>query len=46
MFPRRDGIILGGTFEHDNWSLQPDPETTTEILKGHTDMMNHASEQS
>jgi D-amino-acid oxidase len=42
MFPRRDGIILGGTFEHDNWSLQPDPETTTEILEGHTEIMKQA----
>ena len=21
MFPRRDGIILGGTWDHDDWSL-------------------------
>ena len=35
MFPRADGIILGGTFELDNWSLAPDPETTARILRGH-----------
>ena len=22
VFPRRDGILLGGTFEHENWSLE------------------------
>jgi D-amino-acid oxidase len=27
MFPRSDGILLGGTFERGNWSLEPDPET-------------------
>ena len=25
MFPRRDGIILGGTFDHGDWSLAPNP---------------------
>lgn len=39
MFPRRDGIILGGTFDHDDWSLEPDSEQTTEILEGHTHIM-------
>ncbi len=32
MFPRPDGILLGGTFELDNWSLEPDPATTARIL--------------
>lgn len=35
MFGRRDGIVLGGTFEHDNWSLEPDPQTTANILERH-----------
>lgn len=39
MFPRRDGIILGGTFDHDDWSLEPDPEQSTQILNGHADIM-------
>ena len=39
MFPRRDGIILGGTFEHDNWSLEPDPATVTRILNSHAEIM-------
>ena len=33
MFPRRDGIILGGTFEHRNWSLEPDADQITRILE-------------
>ena len=42
MFPRRDGIILGGTFDHDNWSLDPDPEQTTGILDNHAEIMKKA----
>ena len=42
MFPRRDGIILGGTFDRDDWSLQPDPEQTTAILEGHTEIMKYS----
>jgi glycine/D-amino acid oxidase-like deaminating enzyme len=39
MFPRRDGIILGGTWDHDDWSLAPDPEQTTGILEAHAEIM-------
>jgi D-amino-acid oxidase len=39
MFPRRDGIILGGTFDHDDWSLEPNSEQTTEILEAHAGIM-------
>jgi glycine/D-amino acid oxidase-like deaminating enzyme len=39
MFPRRDGIILGGTWDHDDWSLAPKAEQTTRILKAHTEIM-------
>ncbi|HEX2571916.1 MAG TPA: FAD-dependent oxidoreductase [Polyangia bacterium] len=35
MFPRRDGILLGGSFEHDNWDLAPDPQVTERILAEH-----------
>lgn len=41
MFPRRDGIILGGTFDRDDWSLQPNPEQSAGILEGHTEIMKH-----
>jgi glycine/D-amino acid oxidase-like deaminating enzyme len=34
MFPRTDGLVLGGTFERGNWSLEPDSETTARILEG------------
>ncbi len=34
MFPRADGVILGGTFEAENWSLDPDPNTTARIIEG------------
>lgn len=39
MFPRRDGIILGGTFDYDDWSLEPKPEQTTEMLEAHAEIM-------
>jgi glycine/D-amino acid oxidase-like deaminating enzyme len=42
MFPRRDGIILGGTFDRDDWSLLPDPEQTTSILEGHAEIMKQS----
>jgi glycine/D-amino acid oxidase-like deaminating enzyme len=35
MFPRSDGILLGGTFERGNWSLDPDPAAMARILDGH-----------
>lgn len=39
MFPRSDGIVLGGTFDHDDWSLTPNPEQTNHILETHTEIM-------
>ncbi len=39
MFPRRDGIILGGTWDRDRWELEPDPEQTAEILESHAEVM-------
>ena len=39
MFPRRDGVVLGGTWDHDDWSLTPDPEQATEILQDHMEIM-------
>ena len=40
MFPRHDGIVLGGTFEHDNWSTDPDPATTTRIINDHAQFVS------
>ncbi len=34
MFPRADGVILGGTFEADTWSMDADAATTTRIIDG------------
>lgn len=35
MFPRADGIVLGGTFDLDDWSTEPDPATTRRIVQSH-----------
>jgi D-amino-acid oxidase len=35
MFPRNDGIVLGGTFERGNWSTSVDLPTQSRILAGH-----------
>lgn len=35
MFPRADGILLGGTFELDQWDSTPDPATIARILASH-----------
>lgn len=40
MFPRRDGIILGGTFDRGDWSLSPDPEQTLGLLESHAEIMS------
>lgn len=35
MFPRSDGILLGGTHEEGVWSLEPNLERKQDILAGH-----------
>jgi glycine/D-amino acid oxidase-like deaminating enzyme len=35
MFPRTDGIFLGGTFDPDDWSLEVSPEHSKYILETH-----------
>jgi D-amino-acid oxidase len=35
MFPRRDGVILGGTYQRGEWSVDPDPAAARRILAGH-----------
>jgi glycine/D-amino acid oxidase-like deaminating enzyme len=39
MFPRRDGIVLGGTWDHNDWSLLPNAEQANQILEAHTSIM-------
>jgi glycine/D-amino acid oxidase-like deaminating enzyme len=38
MFPRSDGILLGGTFDRGNWSLEPDLAARARILAGHAEL--------
>jgi D-amino-acid oxidase len=40
MFPRHDGIVLGGTFDHDDWSLEPRADQRDWILNTHKKVMN------
>ncbi len=35
MFGRRDGIVLGGTFEHGEWSQEPNSDAIARIIAGH-----------
>lgn len=35
MMPRQDGIVLGGTHERGEWSLEPNAAEATRILRGH-----------
>jgi D-amino-acid oxidase len=35
MMPRQDGIILGGTHESGEWSLEPNPAEIERIMRGH-----------
>lgn len=35
MFPRKDGVLLGGTFERGNWDATPQPEDIARILSRH-----------
>jgi glycine/D-amino acid oxidase-like deaminating enzyme len=36
MFPRSDGMVLGGSHEFDNWSTDVDPRRSAQILEGHS----------
>ena len=38
MFPRADGILLGGTFERGATHLEPDADTTARIVREHARM--------
>ena len=39
MFPRSDGILLGGTFDRNDWSLEVNPQQSNQILNTHIEMM-------
>jgi glycine/D-amino acid oxidase-like deaminating enzyme len=45
MFPRRDGILLGGTWDRHDWSLEPNMEQTKWILEQHAAIMKGGERQ-
>ena len=40
MFPRPDGIILGGTFERGVWDTTPDPADIARIIRSHKQLFD------
>ena len=40
MFPRSDGILLGGTHERGVWSLDPNLESKAQIIAGHRQLFD------
>jgi glycine/D-amino acid oxidase-like deaminating enzyme len=40
MFPRRDGIILGGSHQEGEWSLEPSPTEADRIFRGHEQLFS------
>ena len=38
MFPRPDGILLGGTFERDEWEASPQPGDIERIVESHKEL--------
>jgi glycine/D-amino acid oxidase-like deaminating enzyme len=38
MFPRHDGILLGGSFDRGVWNLEPDAAITERILRGNAEL--------
>ena len=40
MFPRTDGILLGGTFEKDEWSLSVNEAAKARVLQGHAKLFD------
>ncbi len=40
MFPRRDGILLGGTHESGVWSLDPNLEEAQHVMDGHIKLIS------
>jgi glycine/D-amino acid oxidase-like deaminating enzyme len=40
MFPRPDGILLGGTFERDEWDATPQPADIARIIASHQQLFS------
>lgn len=45
MFPRRTGIVLGGTHEMGESRMEPDPAQIERMVKGHADLASRLSSQ-
>ena len=43
MMPRQDGVILGGTFQAGEWSLEPDPAERDRILRSQRELFDRMS---
>jgi glycine/D-amino acid oxidase-like deaminating enzyme len=41
MFSRHDGVVLGGTHDKGNWSLEVDEATVTRKLEEHAQIFNN-----
>lgn len=41
MMPRKDGILLGGTHERGEWSLEPNQEEMERVLNGHIEFFEN-----
>lgn len=41
MFPRRDGVLLGGTHEEGNWDMQPNRDAEARIVAEHADIFRN-----
>jgi D-amino-acid oxidase len=44
MFPRTDGILLGGTFEKGNWDLVPDENAKQRVIAAHRETFRRMEE--
>ena len=40
MFPRHDGILLGGSHDRGEWDLTPDPAVTERILRENRELFS------
>ena len=40
MQPRRDGIVLGGTTDEGEWSLEPDERARQRIVRAHIELFS------
>jgi hypothetical protein len=38
MMPRRDGVVLGGSFVRNDASLEPDPEVSERVFRGQREL--------